>query len=163
MLSLWLCLVLLGFAPGLAAQQQPLKDRATGLTFTVKNQDSAKKKATQPASKKPAPPSGGFAAKPARKDIKRSGGGPSLLNKKKTLAAAAGSAAAAAAQASKSAGAATEVPEGRPSNGQKLGLHGTDDPLDLRSSVAYVMDADSGHVVFEKNAGIIDVGDLFCA
>ena len=155
MLSLWLCLVLLGFAPGLAAQQQLLKDRATGLTFTVKNQDSAKKKATQPASKKPAPPSGGFAAKPARKDIKRSGGGPSLLNKKKTLAAAAGSAAAAAAQASKSAGAATEVPEGRPSNGQKLGLHGTDDPLDLRSSVAYVMDADSGHVVFEKNAGIV--------
>jgi len=163
---LTLSLILLAFVPRLEAQQQSAKERANALQPRVKNPDQAKKKASQPASKKSAT-SGGFAAKPARKDVKR--GGPSLLNKKKTLAAAAaGSAAAGAASASSSASAANSGKEAakssvvapdqapaRPSNGQKLGLHGTDDPLDLRSSVAYVMDSDSGKVVFEKNAEIV--------
>jgi D-alanyl-D-alanine endopeptidase (penicillin-binding protein 7) len=34
-------------------------------------------------------------------------------------------------------------------------LHATDDPLDLRSSVAYVMNSDSGKVMFEKNADVV--------
>ncbi len=40
----------------------------------------------------------------------------------------------------------------RPSVGMLSGLHATPDPLDLRSSVAMVVDADSGAVLFEKNA-----------
>lgn len=103
-----------------------------------------------------------FGARPARKDER--GRGPSMLNKKKTLAAAAaskaaasGPAAAAAAKtstAAAAAGAATAQPEGRPSNGERLGLRETDDPLDLRSSVAYVMEAENGRVVFQKNAEV---------
>jgi D-alanyl-D-alanine endopeptidase (penicillin-binding protein 7) len=40
----------------------------------------------------------------------------------------------------------------RPSLAQKQGLRGTDDPLDLRSSVALVMDQDTDEVLFSKNA-----------
>ena len=40
----------------------------------------------------------------------------------------------------------------RPSVGTLSGLHSTPDPLDLKSSVAMVVDADSGAVLFEKNA-----------
>jgi serine-type D-Ala-D-Ala endopeptidase (penicillin-binding protein 7) len=40
----------------------------------------------------------------------------------------------------------------RPSMGMLNGLHATPDPLDLRSSVAMVVDADSGAVLLEKNA-----------
>ena len=39
----------------------------------------------------------------------------------------------------------------RPSEGQLAGLHRTDDPLDLRSSVALVVDQDTHQVLFEKN------------
>jgi len=39
----------------------------------------------------------------------------------------------------------------RPSEGQLAGLHRTDDPLDLRSSVALVVDQDTDEVLFEKN------------
>jgi len=39
----------------------------------------------------------------------------------------------------------------RPSLGQQYGLHGTDDPLDLKSSVALVVDQDTGQVLFSKN------------
>jgi len=115
-----------------------------------------------------------FASRPARKDVR--GRGPSMLNKKKTLAAAAArkaggtagaspgagasaSSAAAAAAAAGAGGAAVSggvaaKPEGRASNGERLGLRDTDDPLDLRSSVAYVMEADNGKVVFQKNADV---------
>jgi len=41
---------------------------------------------------------------------------------------------------------------GRPSVGQAIGLHQVDDPLDLRSSVALVVDQRSGATVFAKNA-----------
>jgi len=40
---------------------------------------------------------------------------------------------------------------GRPSEGQRAGLHRVDDPLDLRSSVALVVDQDTDEVLFEKN------------
>jgi D-alanyl-D-alanine endopeptidase (penicillin-binding protein 7) len=39
----------------------------------------------------------------------------------------------------------------RPSEGQLAGLHRTDDPLALRSSVALVVDQDTDEVLFEKN------------
>lgn len=39
----------------------------------------------------------------------------------------------------------------RPSEGQIAGLHRTDDPLDLRSSVALVVDQDTNEVLFQKN------------
>lgn len=40
----------------------------------------------------------------------------------------------------------------RPSLAQKQGLRGSDDPLDLKSSVALVMDQDTDEVLFSKNA-----------
>ncbi len=43
------------------------------------------------------------------------------------------------------------VPE-RLSVGALAGLHGTSDPLDLRSSVAFVIDADTHEVLLDKNA-----------
>jgi len=39
----------------------------------------------------------------------------------------------------------------RPSEGQLAGLHKTDDALDLKSSVALVVDQDTNEVLFEKN------------
>jgi D-alanyl-D-alanine endopeptidase (penicillin-binding protein 7) len=39
----------------------------------------------------------------------------------------------------------------RPSFGQLYGLHGTDDPLDLKSSVALVIDQDTNQVLLSKN------------
>lgn len=39
----------------------------------------------------------------------------------------------------------------RPSEGQLAGLHRVEDPLDLRSSVALVVDQDTDEVLFEKN------------
>jgi D-alanyl-D-alanine endopeptidase (penicillin-binding protein 7) len=39
----------------------------------------------------------------------------------------------------------------RPSMGQIYGLHATDDPLDLKSSVALVIDQDTHQVLFSKN------------
>lgn len=39
-----------------------------------------------------------------------------------------------------------------PSFGELRGLHATDDPLDLRSSVAFIIDQDTHEVLFEKNA-----------
>jgi D-alanyl-D-alanine endopeptidase (penicillin-binding protein 7) len=46
---------------------------------------------------------------------------------------------------------AAPVPE-RLSVGALAGLHGTSDPLDLRSSVAFVIDADTHEVLLDKNA-----------
>jgi len=43
------------------------------------------------------------------------------------------------------------VAPARPSFGQRAGLHGTPDPLDLRSSVALVVDQDTQQVLFSKN------------
>jgi D-alanyl-D-alanine endopeptidase (penicillin-binding protein 7) len=40
----------------------------------------------------------------------------------------------------------------RPSSAQKLGLHGTEDALDLKSSAALVIDQDTDEVLFSKNA-----------
>jgi D-alanyl-D-alanine endopeptidase (penicillin-binding protein 7) len=40
----------------------------------------------------------------------------------------------------------------RPSFGQLSGLHGTNDPLDLKSSVALVLDQDTNEVLFSKNS-----------
>ena len=39
----------------------------------------------------------------------------------------------------------------RPTLGQLYGLHATDDPLDLKSSVALVIDQDTQQVLFSKN------------
>ena len=43
----------------------------------------------------------------------------------------------------------------RPSFGRIAGLHGTDDPLDLKSSVALVMDQETNEVLFSKNPGAV--------
>jgi D-alanyl-D-alanine endopeptidase (penicillin-binding protein 7) len=44
------------------------------------------------------------------------------------------------------------VTAARPSSAQKLGLHGTEDALDLKSSVALVVDQDTDEVLLSKNA-----------
>ena len=51
--------------------------------------------------------------------------------------------------------AAKAVVPARPSYGQLAGLHATDDPLDLRSSVALVLDQETNEVLFSKNPGAI--------
>jgi D-alanyl-D-alanine endopeptidase (penicillin-binding protein 7) len=43
----------------------------------------------------------------------------------------------------------------RLSFGQVLGLHGADDPLDLKSSVALVLDGDTDEVLFSKNSSAV--------
>ena len=51
------------------------------------------------------------------------------------------------------AAAAPVVPE-KPTVGDMAGLHQTQDPLDLKSSVAFVMDQTTSQVLFEKNSRI---------
>jgi D-alanyl-D-alanine endopeptidase (penicillin-binding protein 7) len=46
---------------------------------------------------------------------------------------------------------AKAAPPARPSHGQVFGLHATPDPLDLKSSVALVVDQDTDEVLFSKN------------
>ena len=43
----------------------------------------------------------------------------------------------------------------KPSFGQALGLHDSEDPLDLKSSVALVVDQDTNEVLFSKNPGAV--------
>lgn len=43
----------------------------------------------------------------------------------------------------------------KPSLGQLAGLHGTHDPLDLKSSVALVLDQSTNEVLFSKNPGAV--------
>jgi serine-type D-Ala-D-Ala endopeptidase (penicillin-binding protein 7) len=43
----------------------------------------------------------------------------------------------------------------RPSYGQLAGLHATQDPLDLKSSVAFVLDQDTNEVLFQKNENVV--------
>jgi D-alanyl-D-alanine endopeptidase (penicillin-binding protein 7) len=43
----------------------------------------------------------------------------------------------------------------RPSEGQMAGLHSTPDPLDLKSSVALVVNQDTNEVLFEKNPNAV--------
>jgi D-alanyl-D-alanine endopeptidase (penicillin-binding protein 7) len=50
---------------------------------------------------------------------------------------------------------AVVVEAARPSFGQLAGLHGTADPLDLKSSVALVMDQDTNEVLLAKNSGAV--------
>jgi D-alanyl-D-alanine endopeptidase (penicillin-binding protein 7) len=47
------------------------------------------------------------------------------------------------------------VTPGRPSFGQLAGLHGTDDPLNLKSSVALVIDQQTDEVLFSKNSDAV--------
>jgi serine-type D-Ala-D-Ala endopeptidase (penicillin-binding protein 7) len=48
--------------------------------------------------------------------------------------------------------AARPIEPAKPSIGQAIGLHAADDPLDLKSSVALVIDQSTGKVLFEKNS-----------
>jgi len=59
--------------------------------------------------------------------------------------------ASAKAMASQRTAARQDVTPARPSFGQRAGLHGTPDPLDLKSSVALVIDQDTQQVLFSKN------------
>ncbi len=43
----------------------------------------------------------------------------------------------------------------RPSYGQLAGLHATQDPLELKSSVAYVLDQDTNEILFQKNENAV--------
>lgn len=46
-------------------------------------------------------------------------------------------------------------------NGERLGLHAVDDPLDLNSSVALVLDQDTGEVLFSKNdSAVLPIASL---
>ncbi len=65
---------------------------------------------------------------------------------------AASDAAVTARPSSTSASRARQLPAQRLSQGQRLGLGATPDPLALRSSVAFVIDQDTGEVLFSKNA-----------
>jgi len=60
-------------------------------------------------------------------------------------------------QARKNAAQASRVraQPSRPSEGQLAGLHGTSDPLDLKSSVALVVNQDTNEVLFEKNPNTV--------
>lgn len=123
---------------------------------------SAKKAAKEPAGKVRAaaqPKSAKVAkGKPEKADTKlasKKGGKTSLAAKaerdektggKKRLARAGAAGAAVAAAA-----AATAVEPARQSYGQMAGLHSVSDPLDLQSSVAYVIDQDTHEVLLSKN------------
>jgi len=48
-----------------------------------------------------------------------------------------------------------QAPPARPSEGQLAGLHRTDDPLDLKSSVALVVNQDTNEVLFQKNPNAV--------
>nr|WP_231993093.1 D-alanyl-D-alanine endopeptidase [Mitsuaria sp. 7] len=48
-----------------------------------------------------------------------------------------------------------EVVPSKPSFGTMYGLHDTEDPLDLKSSVAYVVDQDTNEVLFSKNPSAV--------
>lgn len=49
----------------------------------------------------------------------------------------------------------------RLTNGERLGLRSSDDPLDLNSSVALVVDQDTGEVLFSKNeAAVLPIASL---
>ncbi|NBU49927.1 MAG: D-alanyl-D-alanine endopeptidase [Betaproteobacteria bacterium] len=81
------------------------------------------------------------AAAPAKKKAEAAGKKASASSSKRVKAAAAvGAAGAVAAVAA------------RPSMGQTYGLHQTPDPLDLKSSVALVLDRNTNEVLFSKNA-----------
>jgi D-alanyl-D-alanine endopeptidase (penicillin-binding protein 7) len=84
----------------------------------------------RPAAKAAAKPAAKSAAKPAAKPAARK--------------------ASSAAPAAKRNVRRANVPA-RPSEGQLAGLHKIDDPLDLRSSVALVVDQDTDEVLFQKN------------
>lgn len=56
-----------------------------------------------------------------------------------------------ASRSPRKAAVAREVVPAKPSFGQLYGLHATDDPLDLKSSVALVLDQDTDEVLFSKN------------
>ncbi len=47
------------------------------------------------------------------------------------------------------------APVPRPSYGQLAGLHATQDALDLKSSVAFVMDQDTNEILFQKNENVV--------
>jgi serine-type D-Ala-D-Ala endopeptidase (penicillin-binding protein 7) len=49
----------------------------------------------------------------------------------------------------------------RPSYGQLAGLHATQDPLELKSSVAFVLDQDTNEILFQKNEkAVLDMNEL---
>ena len=115
------------------------------LCATAWAQESAAKSA------RPAPvsaPSAGKAAAPskakpvAKAPAKRSPGsdGPNVKSASKS-----------ATKPSATSKARKPVVPARPSFGQLAGLHATDDPLDLKSSVALVVDPDTDQVLFSKN------------
>ncbi len=87
-------------------------------------------------------------------------------NKKKAVAKPAASSKPAASKASakaKSKGPARAVPvaAARPSYGQLAGLHAVSDPLDLRSSVALVIDQDTQEVLLRKNdSAVLPIASL---
>jgi len=58
-------------------------------------------------------------------------------------------------RASKNRRAAVRLDPPRPSFGQIYGLHATSDELDLRSSVAFVVDQDTNEVLFSKNSSAV--------
>jgi D-alanyl-D-alanine endopeptidase (penicillin-binding protein 7) len=59
-----------------------------------------------------------------------------------------------AASSSRNRAARRQAPP-RPSEGQIAGLHGTPDPLDLKSSVALVVNQDTNEVLFQKNPNAV--------
>lgn len=89
------------------------------------------------------------AAKPAARAVVKKGGDAAASPKRKVAKSKARRAAAVA-----GAGAVALV-AAKPSYGQMAGLHSTQDELDLRSSVALVIDQDTQEVLFQKNQSAV--------
>jgi D-alanyl-D-alanine endopeptidase (penicillin-binding protein 7) len=108
---------------------------ACGLAFALSHPPAADAAQSAGRTAKPAAKS---AAKPAAKPVAKAGSPKAVAQRK--------------AQQKRAVGLkAAPVAPARPSLGQVYGLHATEDPLDLKSSVALVIDQETQQVLFSKN------------
>ncbi len=163
---------LLPVAPSLASQaasgkagsdKKPVASKAVSKpSKQVANKAAAKpvKKAVSQSASNPASQS---ATKTASKPVRKAGQAPVAKSRQtaraQRAAPRAGNRARAVAgtglRASKNRKAAVRLDPPRPSFGQIYGLHATSDELDLRSSVAFVVDQDTNEVLFSKNSSAV--------
>ena len=158
---------LLPVAPSLASQAASGKAgndkkpaaKAASKAVSKASKQVASKAATKAASKpvnkaanksvgKPAPQAGQAPVAKSRQAARSQRATPRAGNRARAVA---GS----GLRASKSRRAAVRLDPPRPSFGQIYGLHATSDELDLRSSVAFVVDQDTNEVLFSKNSSAV--------
>lgn len=141
--GLMAALVLLG-APGPSFAKEGAK-RPAQASVKREARDVARKPGAKPAAK----PSPKAAARPQARNTRNVKPPP----RRPVVAKAAGSRPVASAKRSAVQRVQTAPPVApRPSYGQAFGLHDADDPLDLKSSVALVLDQDTQEVLFAKNS-----------